>query len=421
MSECSNNCSSCGESCGERRSPQDFHEPCHELSHIKHVIGVVSGKGGVGKSLVTASLAVEMRRKGYSVGILDADITGPSIPKAFGVHERAAGSEIGIYPVNTRTGIQIMSLNLLTENETDPVIWRGPVIAGTVKQFWTDVIWGDVDYLFVDMPPGTGDVPLTVFQTLPVDGIVVVTSPQDLVSMIVTKAVKMAQMMEIPVLGLIENYSYFKCPDCGKMHQIFGESHLEETARANHVAVLDRLPIDPKMAEACDSGNIECFDGGYLAHTAETIESQAKRTEEMLIAVTTENGQVFQHFGHSSEFTLYTIRDGAVAGKRVLPTNGTGHSALAVLLGGEKVDALICGGIGGGAINALGEQGILVLPGAMGDADAAVEQYITTGAVGDPNARCTHHDHGEGHTCGEHGCGEHEHGHSCGEHGCGQH
>ena len=421
MSECSNNCSSCGESCSERRSPQDFHEPCHELSHIKHVIAVVSGKGGVGKSLVTASLAVEMRRKGYSVGVLDADITGPSIPKAFGVHERAAGSEIGIYPVNTRTGIQIMSLNLLTENETDPVVWRGPIIAGTVKQFWTDVIWGDVDYLFVDMPPGTGDVPLTVFQTLPVDGIVVVTSPQDLVSMIVTKAVKMAQMMNIPVLGLIENYSYFKCPDCGKMHQIFGESHLEETARANHVAVLDRLPMDPKMAEACDSGNIECFDGGYLEHTAETIENQVKRTEEMLIAVTTEDGQVFQHFGHSSEFTLYTIRDGAVVDKRVLPTNGTGHSALAVLLGEEKVNALICGGIGGGAINALGERGILVLPGAMGDADAAVEQYITTGAVGDPNARCTHHDHGEGHTCGEHGCGEHEEGHSCGEHGCGQH
>ena len=421
MSDCSNNCSSCGESCSERQSPQDFREPCHELSHIKHVIGVVSGKGGVGKSLVTSALAVAMMRKGYSVGVLDADITGPSIPKAFGVHERAAGSELGIYPARTRTGIQVISLNLLTENETDPVIWRGPVIAGVVKQFWTDVIWGDVDYLFVDMPPGTGDVPLTVFQTLPVDGIVVVTSPQDLVSMIVTKAVKMAQMMNVPILGLIENYSYFQCPDCGKIHQIFGESHLEAVAQANRVAVLGRMPIDPELAAACDSGNIECWNGDYLDHTADVLEGQMKRMAEMLIAVTTENGQVFQHFGHSSQFTLYTVREGKVADKRLLDTNGTGHSALAALLGEEKVDALICGGIGGGAINALGQRGILVLPGASGDADAAVEEYLTTGAVGDPNAKCSHHDHSEEHTCGEHGCGGHEDGHACGEHGCGEH
>lgn len=409
MSDCSNNCSSCGESCGERREPQDFHEPCHELSHIKHVIAVMSGKGGVGKSLVTASLAAGLQRKGYSVGILDADITGPSIPKAFGIHEKAAGSELGIYPVSTRTGIQIMSLNLLTAHETDPVIWRGPVIAGTVKQFWTDVIWGDVDYLFVDMPPGTGDVPLTVFQTLPVDGIVVVTSPQDLVSMIVTKAVKMAQMMNIPILGLVENYSYFKCPDCGGMHRIFGESHLEETARQNGVAVLDRIPMDPMLAEACDAGKIEDFTGDYLEHTASIIEGQLKGTEDLLIAVTTQEGQIFQHFGHSAEFTLYTIRNGEIAAKRTLSTNGTGHSALAVLLSEQKVNALICGGIGGGAINALGERGILVLPGAQGDADAAVAQYITTGEVGDPNARCSHHDHGKGHDCGEHE-------HSCGGH-----
>ncbi|MCI8537297.1 MAG: P-loop NTPase [Oscillospiraceae bacterium] len=412
MSDCSNNCSSCGESCGERREPQDFHEPCHELSHIKHVVAVMSGKGGVGKSLVTASLAASLQRKGYSVGILDADITGPSIPKAFGIHEKATGSELGIYPVSTRTGIQIMSLNLLTARETDPVIWRGPVIAGTVKQFWTDVIWGDVDYLFVDMPPGTGDVPLTVFQTLPVDGIVVVTSPQDLVSMIVTKAVKMAQMMNIPILGLVENYSYFKCPDCGGMHRIFGESHLEETARENGVAVLDRIPMDPVLAAACDGGKIEDFTGNYLDHTAGIIEGQLKGAEELLIAVTTQGGQIFQHFGHSEEFTLYTIRNGEIAEKRTLGTNGTGHSALAVLLSEQRVNALICGGIGGGAINALGERGILVLPGAQGDADAAVTQYITTGEVGDPNARCDHHDHGEGHACGEHdhSCGGHCHG-----------
>ena len=218
MSECTHNCSSCGESCGERTAPQDLHVPANGLSHIGKVIAVVSGKGGVGKSLVTSSLAVAMRRMGKKVAILDADITGPSIPAAFGIHTRAEGSELGIYPAETKTGIGIMSLNLLTEHETDPVVWRGPVIAGTVKQFWTDVIWGDVDYMFVDMPPGTGDVPLTVFQSLPIDGIVVVTSPQDLVSMIVTKAVKMAELMHIPVLGLVENYSYFQCPDCGKRH-----------------------------------------------------------------------------------------------------------------------------------------------------------------------------------------------------------
>ena len=207
MSDCTHNCSTCGESCAERTEPQDLHVPANGLSHIGKVIAVVSGKGGVGKSLVTSSLAVAMRRLGKKVGVLDADITGPSIPTAFGVHTKAEGSELGIYPVETRTGIEIMSLNLLMENETDPVVWRGPVIAGAVKQFWTDVIWGDVDYLFVDMPPGTGDVPLTVFQSLPVDGIIVVTSPQELVGMIVTKALNMAQMMHIPVLGLVENYS----------------------------------------------------------------------------------------------------------------------------------------------------------------------------------------------------------------------
>ena len=237
---------------------------------IKHVIGVVSGKGGVGKSLVTGILATQLKRKGANVGILDADITGPSIPTAFGVHTKAEGSELGIYPAETKTGIEIMSLNLLTENETDPVVWRGPVIAGAVKQFWTDVIWGD-DFLFVDMPPGTGDVPLTVFQSLPVDGIVVVTTPQDLVSMIVTKAVKMAEMMHIPVLGLVENYSYFRCPDCGKEHAIFGESHIERVAADLGLKVLARLPIDPAVAAACDAGRIEELDPNYLTAVAELL------------------------------------------------------------------------------------------------------------------------------------------------------
>lgn len=273
MSEsCTHDCSSCGESCSERTQPQSLQEPCNQLSHIKKVIAVVSGKGGVGKSSVTASLAAAMRARGRAVGILDADITGPSIPKAFGIHERATGSELGIYPVNTKTGIEIMSLNLLTADETEPVIWRGPVIAGTVKQFWTEVIWGDVDYLFVDMPPGTGDVPLTVFQSLPVDGIIVVTSPQDLVSMIVTKAVKMAEMMDIPILGLVENYSYFRCPDCGKEHAIFGESRVDQVADQLGLKVLAKLPIDPALAAACDAGKVEELETNYLTQVAAQLD-----------------------------------------------------------------------------------------------------------------------------------------------------
>ncbi len=268
---CTHDCSSCGQTCGSRQ--EDLHAPCNPHSVIRHVIGVVSGKGGVGKSMVTSQLAVTMARMGYRVGILDSDITGPSIPKAFGIHERAVGSENGILPAMTGTGISVMSLNLLTENETDPVLWRGPVIAGVVKQFWTDVCWGELDYLFVDMPPGTGDVPLTVFQSLPVDGIIVVTSPQDLVSMIVTKAIRMAQMMNIPVLGMIENFSYYLCPDCGKRLEVFGKSHAEETAQSNGIALLAQLPIDPDLAAACDAGKLEAFDKDYLADTCKLLSS----------------------------------------------------------------------------------------------------------------------------------------------------
>ena len=271
MSDCTHNCSSCGESCSERTTPQDFRAPANGLSHIGKVIAVVSGKGGVGKSTVTSSLAVAMRRLGKKVGVLDADITGPSIPTAFGVHTKAEGSELGIYPGETKTGIEIMSLNLLMENETDPVVWRGPVIAGAVKQFWTDVIWGDVDYLFVDMPPGTGDVPLTVFQSLPVDGIIVVTSPQDLVGMIVTKALNMAQMMHIPVLGLVENYSYYECPCCGKRHAVFGESHIDQTAAQHGLKVLARLSIDPGVVAACGVGTIRDFQPNYLTDVAKAL------------------------------------------------------------------------------------------------------------------------------------------------------
>lgn len=268
MSEqCTHNCETCGVDCASRSSAQkqqDFKVNAHPLSNIKKVIAVVSGKGGVGKSLVTSLLAVNMNRAGKHSAILDADITGPSIPKLFGIHEKALGNEDGILPCKSKTGIDVMSINPLLENDTDPVVWRGPVIAGTVKQFYTDVIWRDVDFMFVDMPPGTGDVPLTVFQSLPIAGIVVVTSPQDLVSMIVEKAVNMARMMNIPVLGIVENMSYYECPHCGERSEIFGRSHIDETAHRFNIPAAARLPINPKLAAASDAGLIEIYEGDWL-------------------------------------------------------------------------------------------------------------------------------------------------------------
>lgn len=273
--QCNNNCESCGVGgCADRQSdPADFQEKPHELSLIKKVIGIVSGKGGVGKSLVTSQMAVSMQRKGYRVGILDADVTGPSIPKVFGLKEKATGDHFGIYPVRSKTGIEIISLNLLLENDTDPVVWRGPVIAGTVKQFWTDVIWHDIDYLFIDMPPGTGDVPLTVFQSIPVDGIMIVTSPQELVSMIVEKAVNMADMMNVPVLGIVENMSYFECPDCGKKHYIFGAGKTEEAAARHQITKVAKIPIQPEFASLSDQGRIEDYSGEELAAMADMLEN----------------------------------------------------------------------------------------------------------------------------------------------------
>lgn len=275
MSECSRDCGSCSASCSERK-PDSMIEKPHELSSIKKVIGVVSGKGGVGKSLVTGMSAVLMNRRGFSTAILDADVTGPSIPKAFGLHEKAQGNEKEIYPVVTKKGIKVMSVNLLLPDETTPVIWRGPVIAGTVKQFWTDVVWDDVDYMFVDLPPGTGDVPLTVFQSIPLDGIIVVTSPQELVSMIVGKAVKMAEMMKVPIIGLVENMSYALCPDCGKRINVFGESHIEETAAKYGLKVLAKLPIDSELAKQTDSGLIELFEQDGAEPIADAIEEFCK-------------------------------------------------------------------------------------------------------------------------------------------------
>ena len=271
MSEqCTHDCSTCSQNCASRNGPPP-HEAPNPHSKIKKVIGVVSGKGGVGKSMTSALLAIAMRRRGYKCGVLDADITGPSIPKLFGIHGRAMGDGEAIWPIKSQGGIDVMSINLLLDNETDPVVWRGPVIAGAVKQFWQDVVWQDVDFLFVDMPPGTGDVPLTVFQTLPVDGIVVVASPQELVSLIVSKAVKMANMMNIPILGLVENMSYVLCPDCGKKIHIFGESHTAEIAAEYHLPLLAQMPIDPRLAAAADTGTIESWEGDHLAPAAAAI------------------------------------------------------------------------------------------------------------------------------------------------------
>ena len=271
MSEgCSGSCESCSQSCGERKA-ESLLAAQNAKSNVKHVIAVVSGKGGVGKSTVTSLLAVAMRKLGYSVGILDADLTGPSIPQAFGLHEPAAGSDDGILPAVTTDGIKVMSVNLLLPDAADPVVWRGPVLAGAVKQFWSDVIWGDVDYLFVDLPPGTGDVPLTVFQSLPVNGVVIVTSPQALVSMIVEKAVRMARMMNVPVYGFVENYSYLACPDCGKHIEVFGKSKLNELALQYSLPVLARLPIDPAVAALCDAGKMEEADVSGVMAAAELM------------------------------------------------------------------------------------------------------------------------------------------------------
>ena len=273
MAECSHDCASCKSKC----SKESLLEPQNQASSVKHVIGIVSGKGGVGKSLVTSMLAVTMNRRGYKTAILDADITGPSIPKSFGLKPGSVtGSELGMFPPKTKTGIEVMSVNLLMDDETKPVVWRGPVIAGTVKQFWSDVVWNDVDYMFVDMPPGTGDVPLTVFQSLPLDGIVIVTSPQDLVSMIVEKAVNMASLMNVKLFGLVENYSYIVCPDCGKVIRPYGESKIEELAKTHNTKVLATLPIDPELASLCDKGVIELFEGDYLERAADIIEDATK-------------------------------------------------------------------------------------------------------------------------------------------------
>ena len=277
MSECTHDCSTCGQNCGQRTEPESLLQKPHEQSHIKKVIGVCSGKGGVGKSMVTSLLAVTMQRMGLKVGILDADITGPSIPREFGLKQKAEGNDTGIFPVRTTTGIDVMSLNLLLPNDSDPVAWRGPVIAGAVTQFWTDVIWGDKDVLFIDMPPGTGDVMLTVCQSIPVDVAVLVSTPQELVGMIVEKSIKMVDMLNIPVIGLVENMSYVQCPDCGKKIAVFGESHVDAIARQYGIPHTAALPIDRKLAASADKGMIELTNGNWLDEIANAIDELQPR------------------------------------------------------------------------------------------------------------------------------------------------
>jgi Mrp family chromosome partitioning ATPase/predicted Fe-Mo cluster-binding NifX family protein len=399
MSEkCNQSCSSCEKDCTDRKEAKtDFREKPHELSNIKKVIGVVSGKGGVGKSSVTSMLAVTMKRMGYNVAILDADVTGPSIPKAFGIKDKATGSEFGLYPLKSKTGIDIMSINLLLENDTDPVIWRGPILGNTVKQFWTDVIWGDVDFMFIDMPPGTGDVPLTVFQSLAIDGIIIVTSPQELVSMIVSKAVKMAEMMSIPVLGLVENMSYFKCPDNDKEYKIFGESHIDEIAEKHNLKVLAKLPIDPKISAACDKGMIELFDGDWFDNISKILESSEGK-EMMKIAVAGEGKNVTEHFGHCVNFLIYSVENGNITNEESIPNPGHKPGFLPNFLADRGVNVIISGGMGGGAVDIFNERNVEVVVGASGDAKTAVLNYLkgelkTTGSV------CHEHQHHD--ECGE--------------------
>jgi len=430
MSEnCSQNCNSCGEECTDRTEEQsDFSEKPHELSSIRKVIGIVSGKGGVGKSLVTSMLAVAMNRRGFKTAIMDADITGPSIPKVFGIREKVTGNDLGLFPAKTKTGIPVMSINLLLEKETDPVVWRGPILAGTVKQFWTDVIWGDVDVMFIDMPPGTGDVPLTVFQSIPLDGIIIVTSPQELVSMIVSKAVKMAEIMKVPVIGLVENMSCFICPDCGREYRLFGDSHIDEIARIHKLNVLGRLPVDPKLAGACDKGMIELYDGSWLDHAADMLASDFRDTlpasdgqgEDTLsaadsratvnekmgnggksmikIAVASENGNVTEHFGHCEGFLIFEAEGDKILAGRFISNPGHRPGFLPNFLNDIGVNVIISGGMGSGAIEIFNEKGIEVITGAAGKAEDAVSRYLS-GNLASTGSVCHEHQHRE--ECGE--------------------
>jgi Mrp family chromosome partitioning ATPase/predicted Fe-Mo cluster-binding NifX family protein len=394
----------------QNQTPPDFLETPHELSKIDKIIGVVSGKGGVGKSLVTSMMAIGMNRKGYKTAVLDADVTGPSIPKAFGIEEKATANELGLFPVKSQTGIDVMSVNLLLDNVTDPVVWRGPMIANTVKQFWTDVIWQDEDFMFIDMPPGTGDVPLTVFQSIPVDGIIIVTSPQDLVAMIVAKAVNMAKMMNVPILGIVENMSYFECPDCGNTHHIFGESSIDAVAGKFGIPVIGKLPIDPKIAESCDIGKIELYQSGALNEMVDTLDNlldqgtPVTKKEEgkkimLKIAVATENAAVAQHFGHCATYTMFTTEEGKITNTESIVSPEHVPGLLPKFLGEKGADVVIAGGMGAKAVELFNVQNIEVITGATGDPQKNAELYLA-GSLVSTGSVC--HEHAHADSCGDH-------------------
>lgn len=415
MSSCSGNCNSCASSCSTEEKKENLYEPCNQYSSVKRVIGIVSGKGGVGKSLTTSYLTTLMNRKGYRTAVLDADITGPSIPKSFGIKEKAMGNELGIIPAVSKKGTKIMSVNLLLDSDEMPVVWRGPIIAGTVKQFWSDVIWDKVDYMFVDMPPGTGDVPLTVFQSIPLDGIIIVTSPQELVSMIVGKAVNMAKAMNVPILGIVENYSYIVCGNCKEKIQVFGESHVDEVAKKYNLTVLDRIPIDPIIAKAVDAGAIEELEHTCLDHTADYIETELpldhKKNEDgvLKIAVPVENNTVNQHFGKAQQFCLYEMEGNTLISQSTIQSEQTGHVAQCKLLKENKINVVLCGGIGAEALSLLLKEGIVVYPGLQGDVNVVVASYLDGQmAMATNEATCTSHAGGCdcGGSCGE-SCGCH--------------
>lgn len=399
--EYSHECGGCSENCSGQTNPKNFIKKPHELSNIRKVIGVVSGKGGVGKSLITALLACLSQRNGYKTAVLDADITGPSIPKIFGIKELAVGTEVGIMPSFTKTDIEAISLNLIIDDETQPVIWRGPVISGVVEQFWTDVIWGDVDFMFIDMPPGTGDVPLTVFQSIPVDGIVIVASPQELVQMIVEKAVNMANMMNIPILGIAENMSYIKCPDCGKEIKLFGDSHVDKIAKEYNIPLIGRLPVDPEIAKMCDEGRVEDIKGDWLDTFLPILEKLKQNSDDeenrpFKLAVSYDNDKVFEHFGHSRQFKIYTFTGSEITNTEVMNTNAQGHNAVVDFLINNGIEAVICGNIGAEAKKALSDAGIYIFAGVSGDCDKAAKDWFDGTLNYNPDITCTNHENGQG-------------------------
>ena len=395
---CDHNCSNCNQKCDVK----DLRQKPHYLSSVKKVIGVVSGKGGVGKSLVTSLLAITMNQRGYKTAILDADITGPSIPKIFGIQGKAQGIEEGLLPSVSKNGVKVMSSNLLLENDTDPIVWRGPVIANLVKQFWTEVIWEDVDYLFVDMPPGTGDVPLTVFQSIGVDGIVIVTSPQELVSMIVEKAVNMANLMDIEVLGIIENYSYIECPDCKKKISVFGESKVDEVAKKYNLQVIGKLPIDPQFASLCDKGQLENVKIDYLDKADDILEQLPVTV--LNIAIPVKDNQIDHHFGKAELFYVYQVVKDMIVGAYKVPINTVGHTEVVDALKAKQVHVVLCNHLGAEALEYATSKEIRIVSGFEGNHIDAIREFLQ-GKKESQGANCEDCDCDDCSSCSHSGCG----------------